>query len=105
MNNTNLKSQIAEAFRRSGGRPIQVLMLFFNELELRRSRNPDAWVNTRNIYFSDEFAALDAYAETRCPASQLTDGESPEELETKMLGIIKNFQDTNWLRTELYPSL
>lgn len=82
---------------------LHALMLFFTELELGISNKPNKWVNTSNSVYLKGIDALNAYANTRCPASQLVDGETPEELADKMVGMIHNFNNEAWLETELYP--
>lgn len=84
---------------------IFALMLFFTEVELGRSNIPNKWVNTANYILYNGTEALNAYANTKCPASQLVDAMSPEELADKMVETINNFQDQEWLETELYPYL
>lgn len=84
---------------------IFALMLFFTEVEIGRSNQPNKWVNTANHILYNGTEALNAYANTRCPASQLVDARTPEELADKMVETINNFQDQQWLETELYPYL
>lgn len=84
---------------------IFALMLFFTEVEIGRSNQPNKWVNTANHILYNGTEALNAYANTRCPASQLVDARTPEELADKMVETINNFQDQEWLETELYPYL
>lgn len=84
---------------------IFALMLFFTEVELGRSNIPNKWVNTANHILYNGIEALNAYANTKCPASQLVDARTPEELADKMEETINNFQDQKWLETELYPYL
>lgn len=79
------------------------LMLFYQVLN-RVTGNMD-WVNTNNILYDDYAAALDAYANTPCPASQLIEAETKEELEKKMEQMQKNFKDEKWLDENLYPYL
>lgn len=81
------------------------VMLFNTEIELGISNTPNKWVNTKNYKFNDGAAALDFYANTPCPASQLIDANSEEELVEEMNTMIKNYQDENWLENNLYPYL
>jgi hypothetical protein len=62
-------------------------------------------VNTANSVYLNGTDALNAYANTRCPASQLVDGQNPEELADNMFQMIHNFNDETWLENELYPYL
>lgn len=81
------------------------LMLFFTEIELGISNTPNKWVNTANSVYLNGTDALNAYANTRCPASQLIDATSPEELADKMTEMVDNFNNPEWLDNELYPYL
>ena len=79
------------------------LMLFNTELELGISNEPGKWVNTNNIFFNNGMSALNAYANTPNPASQLVDAKNVEELQIKMEETIQNFKDNKWLEENLYP--
>lgn len=99
-----LKERISNAFAgKEVGRKYWALMLFQTELELGISNKPNKWVNVSNRFYSNGTAALNAYADTPCPASQLVDGETPEELENEMLQMINNYNDEKWLEENLYP--
>ena len=106
MADKKIESEIKKAFE---GTPVNrkywALMLFNTEIELGISNKPNKWVNTRNIYYKDGISALEAYANTPNPASQLIDATTPEELEQKMEEMLVNFADEKWLEEELYPAL
>ena len=87
------------------GKKRWALMLFFTEMELGISNKPNKWVNARNIFYDNGLAALEAYANTKCPASQLVDGTTPEELEHAMEDMVEKFKDDKWLEENLYPCL
>lgn len=97
-----VRDGIVRAFAEDGVRR-WALMLFFTELEMGISNSPNKWVNTGNAYFTNGVDALNAYANTKCPASQLVDGETPEELEQAMLDMIEHYKDDKWLEENLYP--
>ena len=80
-------------------------MLFYTEMELGISQKPNVWINYGNQYYENGVEALEAYANTPCPASQLIDAENKEELLVKMNDMLHNFQDKKWLEECLYPSL
>lgn len=82
---------------------LHALMLFFTEVELGYSNTPNKWVNTSNSVYFNGIDALNAYANTRCPASQLVEGDTPEELADNMIQMVHNFNNEAWLETELYP--
>lgn len=81
------------------------LMLFETEFKLGVSGNPNKWVNTANYYFDNGTDALNAYANTPCPASQLVEGKDPYELKCRMGQMLLNYQDEDWLNENLYPFL
>lgn len=80
-------------------------MLFYTEMELGISNKPNVWLNYGNLYYDNGLEALETYANTKCPASQLIDAESKEELFVKMNDMLHNFQDNKWLEENLYPYL
>lgn len=101
-----LKRETELAFaNRDGGKKRWALMLFFTEMEMGISNKPNKWVNVRNIFYDSGFQAIEAYSNTKCPASQLVDGETPEELENAMLEMIEHYKDEKWLEENLYPYL
>ena len=80
------------------------LMLFYRGYEIGLP-NGNAWVNTHNVIYEDHLAALDAYANTPCPASQLVEAHSKEELQQKMKQMLFNYKDEKWLEENLYKYL
>jgi len=105
MTKKDLVENIKKGMPKNHTGKIFALMLFFTEIELGRSNVPNKWVNTANHILYNGAEALNAYANTQCPASQLVDARTPEELADKMEETINNFQDQQWLETELYPHL
>lgn len=77
------------------------LMLFYRGYEIGLP-NGNVWVNTRNIFYDDPMAALDAYTNTPCPASQLIEAHTEEELKQKMKQMLLNYKDEKWLEENLY---
>jgi len=56
-------------------------------------------------FYTDGAIALQDYANTPCPASQLIDADSIEELHNKVLDMINNMNDEEWKEINLYPYL
>ena len=77
------------------------LMLFYRGYEIGLP-NGNAWMNTHNIFFEDYQTALDAYANIPCPASQLIEAHTEEELKQKMKQMLLNYKDKKWLEENLY---
>lgn len=102
----SIKKQVENAFKgfETTGK-LWALMLFNTEVELGISNEPGKWVNTGNVFYKNGMSALDAYANTPNPASQLIDAKTPEELEQKMEEMLEHFKDEKWLETNLYPCL
>lgn len=46
---------------------------------------------------------LNAYGNTMCPASQLFEADTKEEIDEKIKNFEKNFQDEFWLQENIYP--
>lgn len=83
------------------------VMLFFEESDITGYYNPETkenWINTRNVYFHNGTMALDFYANTRCPASQLIDAYTIEELVQKRNQMLNNFKDEKFL-DELHETI
>lgn len=80
------------------------LMLFYQGHEIGLP-NGNTWVNVNNILYEDHRAALDAYANTPCPASQLIEADTKEELQAKIKQMRINYHDQKWLEENLYPYL
>lgn len=87
------------------GKKYWALMLFFTEIETGKSTSPNKWVNTNNIFYGDGVSALNAYAETKCPASQLVDGKTKDALLDAMVEMSENYRNEEWLEENLYPYL
>jgi len=102
----SIKDQVTAAFDgATTKRKYWALMLFNTELELGVSNKPNKWVNTANRFYTNGTAALEAYANTPNPASQLIDALSEEELVEKMQEMLVNYSDEKWLDENLYPFL
>lgn len=53
--------------------------------------------------YDNQFAQMDAYANTPCPASQLFEADSKEEIEKKTKEFNDNFENEKWLEENIYP--
>ena len=82
-----------------------LLMLFETELYLGISSNPNRWECIRARYFTNGTQALEAYANTPNPASQLIDAKTKEGLKLSALETIQDMKDEKWLNENLYPYL
>lgn len=90
-----------------------LVMLFFQTHEIigdeeqlkLHNLTGNEWVNVHNIPFEDHLAALNAYANIQCPASQLISAHSREDLTQKMNQMVLNYQNKEWLDENLYPYL
>lgn len=107
MEQKDLKQEITKAFdnKPEGGNRVYALMLFYTELELGISQKPNVWLNYGNHYYESGAQALEAYANTPCPASQLIDARDKDELLIKMNDMLNHFKDNKWLEENLYPYL
>ena len=82
-----------------------LLMLFETEIDLGISNNPNRWECIRTRYFTNGTRALEAYANTPNPASQLIDAKTKEGLKLSALETIQDMKDEKWLNENLYPYL
>lgn len=106
MEEKNIKQEIDNNIHENNnGHKVYALMLFYTELELGISQVPNKWYNVGNHYYDNGTAALEAYANTSCPASQLIDAKDKDELLVKMNDMLNNFKDNKWLEENLYPYL
>lgn len=103
----NLEQEINTAFENKpqGGNKVYALMLFYTELEMGISQKPNVWFNYGNRYYENGSQALEAYANTPCPASQLIDARDKDELLIKMNDMLNHFKDSKWLEENIYPYL
>lgn len=101
------KKLVDEAFKNDieKGKKIWAVMFFNTEIELGESNIPNKWVNTGNSFFTKGIDALNTYANTQNPASQIIDGETKEELANNMEEMMQNFSNIDWLNENLYPYL
>lgn len=82
-----------------------LLMLFKTEIDLGISSNPNRWECIGTKYFTNGMQALEAYANTPNPASQLIDAKTKEGLKLSALETIQDMKDEKWLNENLYPYL
>lgn len=81
------------------------VMLFVEESDITRNPQDNGkWINTRNVYFHNGGMALDYYANTHCPASQLIDAETLPELIQARNQMLNNFKNKKFL-DELYETI
>ncbi len=80
------------------------VMIFYQGSEIGLP-NEDAWVNVNNLVFQDHSAALNAYANIPCPASQLVEADTRAGLLEKIKEMQRNYHDKDWLDKNLYPYL
>ena len=100
------KESIQEAFKgKDPKRKYWSLMLFETDVRLGISNKPNKWVNVKNMFFDNGIDALNTYANTPCPASQLVDSTTLEGLEAEMNQMVANYGDEKWLEENLYPYL
>lgn len=102
---TNIEKKVKEYFINKSPKKYFAVMLFFTEIELGISNIPNKWVNTNNLLFDNGLDAITAYTNIKCPASQLIDAMSQDELINQMNIMSNNFNNNDWLINELYPSL
>ena len=80
-----------------------LLMLFKTEMELGVSSTPNKWECCGYRYFDNGVEALNAYANTPNPASQLLDSKSKTGLINEALRCVDNMKNEKWLEENLYP--
>ncbi len=81
------------------------VMLFVEESDITcNPQDNGKWINTRNVYFHNGGMALDYYANTPCPASQLIDAETLPELIQARNQMLLNFKDKKFL-DELHETI
>lgn len=80
------------------GKKFFALLLFYEDEDFNYQL-----LDTR--FYTDGAVAFKEYANTPCPASQLIDAESIEELHNKILDMINNMDNEEWKKINLYPYL
>lgn len=81
------------------------VMLFKTELELGISNKPEQWINYYTFFTDNSYKALEYYANTPCPASQLIKAEKGEDIDQLIEEMKNNYKDKKWLNENLYPFL
>ena len=84
------------------------VMQFFRESEIGAGYiddSTDQYINTYNAYFHSGSLALDYYANTPCPASQLIDAETIEDLVKQRNEMLINMNTPEYLEEHVYPYL
>lgn len=82
------------------------VMLFYTEKEIGAGdieTLTDKFINTRNAYFHNGTLALNYYANTPCPASQLIDAETIEELVIKRNQMLINMNNEEFVMKYIMP--
>lgn len=100
-----LSKAIAHMYSEEPNKHFAVL-LFYTAGEIGDTElPPHVYMCTNIVKFNDGEKALNYYASTPCPASQLIDAETEEELDIKCKEICANMQNEEWLNENLYPYL
>ena len=82
------------------------VLLFYTAGEINDTElPPHVYLCTNIVKFNNGEKALNYYANTPCPASQLIDAESEEELNIKCKEMCINMQNEDWLNENLFPYL
>ena len=74
-----------------------VVMLF--------ERDGNVFRNTKNLYYNNFTDALNAYANIKCPASQLITESTKELMKQKIEEMKRNLGNEEYLNEYLYPFL
>ena len=74
------------------------VLFFWHWTEIGSEKPKDSDYILGNIFRTkNHTVALDVYAETPCPASQLVKANSPEGLEEEITKMVENFRDPEWV--------
>lgn len=81
------------------------VMLFYAPYELGIDTTDVDFILHRIISTIDPTVAMNVYANTPCPASQLIEADSQEDLLAKVEEMKANYNDKDWLEENVYPYL
>lgn len=85
---------------------IYAVMFFYHWSEIMDEQpKGDEFILTNTIITENQSSALNAYANTHCPASVLLEAKTRKELDDKMIQTIKNYKNKEWLEANVYPVL
>lgn len=75
------------------------VMFFYHWSKImdEKLENSEEFILTKIIITNDTVQALDLYTNTPCPASQLIEANSKEELEVKIEEMKQNFKNSEWV--------
>lgn len=81
------------------------VMFFYSTYYLGLVDSPyeDSFILKGIKYFDTMKEALNVYANVRCPASQLIEAKTKEELDFKIEEMKNNFNNPKWLEENIYP--
>lgn len=80
------------------------VLYFWYWSEISDKKPSDSDYILGNIIRTNNFLiALNFYAETPCPASQLVEAYDEKELERKIKQMIKNFKNKEWIKKHIEP--
>lgn len=80
-------------------------MLFYTPNEIGVEDCNESFCDPIIRMYSNKGDAIIAYANTQCPASQLIEANSQEELEVAIEQMKSNYKDEDWLEANLYSYL
>lgn len=83
------------------------VMFFYHwtEIGLDGPEDGNEFILKQTLVTTNHLVALTAYAETRCPASILLEADNENELNKLIHQTKINYQDKDWLETNVYPTL
>lgn len=81
------------------------VVLYETEKNMHVSDNDRKFICIGTTILKDGAAALNIYANTPNPASQLIEGETYDDLVKNIEQMNKNYQDEEWLNKFLFPYL
>lgn len=65
----------------------------------------EPFIYRNTAVFNNKTDQLNCYANTMCPASQLLEANTEEELKEKIRKLRDNFRNNEWLEKNIYPYL
>ena len=79
--------------------------LFYSVQEIGIESSKEPFIYHRTVVFKNRTEQIQYYANTMCPASQMLEADTEEELKEKIQQLCNNFKDNAWLEKNIYPYL
>ena len=84
---------------------LYAVAMFYSAQEIGIEPSEEPFIYHRTVVFKNRTEQIQYYANTMCPASQMLEADTEEELKEKIQQLRNNFKGNAWLEKNIYPYL